>query len=226
MLVFALESLFGAIWREAVNPESAAFWGTLTLVTKSFVPGIWVCFSLTYSRGSARTLPARTWFLVLAALLIPIGMSLVFHDQLVPASRYAEPGAEWWVRSNAAAKVLNGFQLLAAVVILMNLEKTFRSAVGTMQWRIKFLVIGLGVVFGARIYTVSQALLFSADVLVLSDVDTVALLIGCALVVIAFIRSGFGEIDVYPSHAVLRTSLTVVLAGGYLFVVGVLAQVV
>ena len=226
MLVFGLESLFGAICREAVNPESAAFWGTLTLVTKSFVPGVWVCFSLTYSRGSARPLPARAWFLVLAALVIPIGMSLVFRDQLVPASPYTESGADWWVRSNAAAKILYGFQLVAAVVILMNLEKTFRSAVGTMQWRIKFLVIGLGIVFGARIYTLSQALLFSADVLVLSDVDTVALLIGYALIVIAFVRSGFGEIDVYPSHAVLRTSLTFVLAGAYLFVVGVLAQVV
>jgi putative PEP-CTERM system histidine kinase len=226
MSVFALESCFGAMWRQAVDAESAAFWGTLTLVTKSFVPGVWVCFSLTYSRGSARTLPARTWFLVLTALLIPIGMSLVFHDQLVLASRYAEPGAEWWIRSNAAAKMLNGFQLVAAVVILMNLEKTFRSAVGTMQWRIKFLVIGLGVVFGARIYTLSQALLFTEDILILSDVDTVALLIGCALIVVAFGRSGFSEIDVYPSHAVLRTSLTFVLAGAYLFVVGVLAQVV
>ena len=226
MLVFALESLFGAIWREVVNPESAAFWGTLTLVTKSFVPSVWVCFSLTYSRGSARTLSARAWFLVLAALVIPIGMSLVFRDQLVPVSPYTEPGADWWVPSNAAAKILNGFQLVAAVVILMNMEKTFRSVVGTMQWRIKFLVIGLGIVFGARIYTLSQALLFSADVLVLSDVETVALLIGCVLIGIAFARSGFAEIDVYPSHAVLRTSLTFVLAGAYLFVVGVLAQVV
>ena len=39
MLTFALENLFGAIWREALSPERAAFWGTLTLVTKSFVPG-------------------------------------------------------------------------------------------------------------------------------------------------------------------------------------------
>jgi putative PEP-CTERM system histidine kinase len=226
MSVFALESLFGAMWREAVNPESAAFWGTLTLVTKSFVPGVWVCFSLTYSRGNSRTLPARTWFLVLAALLIPIWMSVVCRNQLLPASPYAEPGADWWIRSSAAANVLDGFQLVAAVVILVNLEKTFRSAVGTMQWRIKFLVIGLGIVFGARIYTLSQALLFSADIFALSDVGTIALLIGCALMVIAFARSGFGEIDVYPSHAVLRTSLTFVLVGAYLFVVGVLAQVV
>ena len=226
MLTFALENLFGAIWRETANPEGAAFWGMLTLVTKSFVPGVWVCFSFTYSRGSARALPARAWFLVVAALLVPVGMSLVLRDQLVPLSPYTESGGDWWVRSHTAAEALNCFQLVAAVVILMNLEKTFRSAVGTMQWRIKFIVVGLGIVFGANIYTMSQALLFSADVLVLSDVDTVALLIGCVLFVIAFVRSSFGEIDVYPSHAVLRTSLTFVLAGAYLFVVGVLAQVV
>src|SRR5438105_14035213 len=106
MLVFGLESLFGAICRQAVNPESAAFWGTLTLVTKSFVPGVWVCFSLTYSRGSARPLPARAWFLVLAALVIPIGMSLVFRDQLVPVSPYTELGSGCCVPSNRSANIV------------------------------------------------------------------------------------------------------------------------
>jgi putative PEP-CTERM system histidine kinase len=81
-------------------------------------------------------------------------------------------------------------------------------------------------VFGARIYTLSQALLFSGDMMALIDVETGALLIGCTLITVAFLRSGLGEIDVYLSHAVLRTSLTVLLVGAYLFIVGVLAQVV
>jgi putative PEP-CTERM system histidine kinase len=42
----------------------------------------------------------------------------------------------------------------------------------------------------------------------------------------AYFRSGFIEIDVYPSRAVLHTSVTVLLAGIYLFFVGVLAQIV
>jgi putative PEP-CTERM system histidine kinase len=226
MVAFGLDSLFGAMWREAVVAEKAAFWGSLALVLKSLFPGIWICFSLTYSRGDVRTLPMSSRVLVLAGLIFPVGISLIFRDQLVQVSAYAESDADWWFRSHAAAKLLNGFQLVSAVVILMNLEKTFRSAVGTMQWRIKFIVIGLGIIFGARIYTASQALLFSESILVLSSVDTAALLIGCALIVVAFLRSGFGEIEVYPSHAVLRTSLTFVLAGAYLFVVGVLAQVV
>ena len=43
---------------------------------------------------------------------------------------------------------------------------------------------------------------------------------------VAYGRSGFSEIDVYPSRAVLHTSVTVLLSGAYLFVVGVLAQIV
>jgi putative PEP-CTERM system histidine kinase len=227
MLTFALESLFGAIWHDAVVPEKAVLFGTLTLISKSFLPAFWLCFSLTYSRGNPRELPARSRFLVLVAFLIPVGVSLIFLDQFVSIfPRIGGIGGNRWINADAAGKTLNGILLVAAVLILMNLERTFRAAVGTMQWRIKFIVLGLGVVFGARIYTLSQALLFSGGAPPLNDVDIVALLIGCALMVVALVRSGFGEIDVYPSHAVLRRSLTVLLVGGYLFIVGVLAQVV
>jgi len=226
MLTFALESLFGAIWHDALVPERAAFWETVTLVTKSFLPAIWLCFSLTYSRGNSREFPARSRFLVLVAFLVPVGVSLVFRDQLAPIFPHDQSGGNWWVSSHAAAKTLNGLLLVAAVLVLVNLERTLRSAVGTTQWRIKFMVLGLGIVFGARIYTLSQALLFSGDMMALIDVETGALLIGCTLITVAFLRSGLGEIDVYLSHAVLRTSLTVLLVGAYLFIVGVLAQVV
>jgi putative PEP-CTERM system histidine kinase len=226
MLTFALESLFGALWHDALVPERAAFWGTLTLVTKSFLPTFWLCFSLVYSRGNSGQFSARSRFLVLAAFLVPVGLSLVFRDQLAPIFPHNESGGNWWISSHAAAKILNGLLLVAAVLVLVNLERTFRSAVGTMRWRIKFMVLGLGIVFGARIYTLSQALLFSRDVMALADIQTGALLVGCTLIALAFIRSGFSEIDVYLSHTVLRSSLTILLAGAYLFIVGVLAQVV
>ena len=116
--------------------------------------------------------------------------------------------------------------LLGSVLILMNLERTLRSAVGTGRWRIKFLVLGLGVIFGVRIYTRSQALLYSGNMLALGSVETGALLLGCLLMGTAYFRRGFGEVDVYPSRAVLHTSLTVLLTGSYLLIVGLLAQIV
>jgi putative PEP-CTERM system histidine kinase len=226
MLTFALESLFGAIWHDAAVHEKALLFGTLTLLAKSFLPAFWLCFSLTYSRGNPRELPAKSRILVLVAFLVPIAAFLVFLNQVTSVFPRIGTGESQWVNAEAAAKILNGILLVAAVLILMNLERTFRAAVGTMQWRIKFIVIGLGIAFGARIYTLSQALLFSGGAPPLNEIDTLALLIGCGLIVVAFIRSGFAEIDVYPSHAVLSTSLTILLVGGYLFIVGVLAQVV
>jgi putative PEP-CTERM system histidine kinase len=109
---------------------------------------------------------------------------------------------------------------------MMNLEQTFRAAVGTMGWRIKFVVLGLAVIFGAYLYVQSQALLFSIYDARLSSVKSSALLIGCVFLAVAYSRTKFAEIDVYPSRAVLRTSLTFFIAGGYLFIVGVLADVV
>ena len=226
MLTFALESVFGEMWHEALFPEDAAFWETLTLVTKSVLPGIWLCFSLTYSRGNPREFLAKSRLLLLAAFLLPIGISIVFQKQLAPILPYTESSGNWWVSLHGATKTLNGLLLIATVLILMNLERTLRSAVGTMQWRIKFVVLGVGVAFGARVYTQSEALLFSENTLALINVETGALLIGCALITLGYIRSGFREIDVYPSRAVLHTSVTVLLVGAYLFVVGVLAQIV
>ena len=225
MLILTLESVFGVAWREALYPENAAFWKTLTLLARSLLPGVWLCFSLTYSRGAPRQSLARSRFLLVAAFLLPIGVTLAFREQLAAIQPNGEVGGDWWVNFHVAAKILNSLLLLGAVLILMNLERTFRAAVGTMQWRIKFMVLGLGVIFGARIYTRSQALLFSGEDLALINVETGALLIGCALIAVAYARRGFGELDIYPSRAVLQTSLTLLLVGSYLFIVGVFAQV-
>jgi hypothetical protein len=50
--------------------------------------------------------------------------------------------------------------------------------------------------------------------------------IGRGTVLVAVARAGFAAVDVYPSRAVVRSSLTVLVVGGYLFVIGALAQIV
>ena len=82
----------------------------------------------------------------------------------------------------------------------------------------------MGLIFGARIYCRSQALLFSSYDLNLSVVENSALIMGCVLMIVGYVRHGFGEIDIYPSRTVLQGSVVVLLVGLYLFVVGVLAQ--
>lgn len=226
MVLLAIDSLCVGLALRAAFPPDMCNWLSLGLVAESFVPAAWLSFSLTYSRADYRESLAR-WKIPLALVAaLPIGLSLVFRQQLLELAQAGPADDMLQLRLGPAAKALNVILLFALVWILMNLEQTFRSAVGTMRWRIKFVVLGLTVIFGAHIYVRSQALLFSTYNIQWSGVESSALVIGCLLLVLAYARTGFAEIDVYPSRAVLRSSLTIFIIGGYLFVVGILANIV
>jgi putative PEP-CTERM system histidine kinase len=106
------------------------------------------------------------------------------------------------------------------------LERTYRAAVGTMLWRIKFMILGLGVIFAVRAYVSSQVLLFHALNLSLEAVTATAMLLGGVLILRSLFRAGHFNTDVYPSQSALHNSLTVLLAGIYLLIVGAFAKVV
>lgn len=227
MLILGLVSLFNGFAMAAPDIAGLHRWMTLALIAKIGLPAAWIAFSLTYSRGNYLEFLARWRWFLWAALLLPIGILIASRAALLqfPADDTAF-ASSLWLRSTQPARLLDVLLLVAYVVILMNLERTFRSAVGTMRWRIKFLVLGLAIIFGARVYTQGEALLFSGHDLALSSIDTISLLIGCAFMTFAYLRSGFAEIEIYPSHAVIEGSVTVLLVGGYLFIVGIMAQVV
>jgi putative PEP-CTERM system histidine kinase len=223
MAALGLDSVFTGLSLRATQVGDVAEWLAPAFIAKSFVPVVWLGFSLTYSRSNHREFLAR-WKIPLVFLgLLPIGLSLGFLEQLRSPGA---PGDLWWLQSGVMSQTLNIVLLVALVLILMNLEQTFRSAVGTSRWRIKFVVVGLAVIFGARLYVRSQAILFSAPDIALWSIESGALLIGCLFLTLAYARTGFAEIDLYPSTAVLRSSLTVLIVGGYLLIVGVLAQLV
>jgi putative PEP-CTERM system histidine kinase len=226
MGLLALESALDGTAARSTDQQEVDRLLTLALIVQSLLPGIWLVFSLTFSRGNYRQFLAKWRFTVVALFVIPVGLAVGFSGELIEVLPHLDPEKTWWFRLGVVAKAVEILVLVGAVLVLMNLETTMRAAVGTMRWRIKFLVLGLGVIFGARIYTCSQTLLFSGRSLALADIETTAILIGCVLIGIAYLRSGFAEVDVYPSRAVLSSSITVLLVGAYLFVVGVLAEIV
>ena len=221
MAVLGFDSLLTGLSLHATQVSEVLRWQTLGLIVKSFVPMVWLGFSLTYSRPNYRESLAHLKVPLAIVALLPVVLSLGFQQQFLEAV----PGEEGHLRFGAVANVSNVILLVACMWILVNLEQTFRSAVGTMRWRIKFVILGLAVIFGTRLYVRSQELLYSTYDVRWSWVESSALLIGCLCLVVAYKRTGFAEIDVYPSRAVLRSSLTALIGGGYLFIVGVLANV-
>lgn len=226
-LLLSAQSILDGLSMGTDEPYEIVRWQTLALGVKSCLPVAWIYFSLVYSRGNYREFLQRWKLLLLAAGLLPVGWLALLLFRLAPigVAEATDSHSGWWIVCSNGGRALIALLLMADALVLANLEKTFRSAVGAMQWRIKFMVLGLGVIFGVKIYTQSQALLYSGHDLTLLGVDAGALLCGCALITLAYLRHGFSSIDVYPSRAVLQSSVTVLLVGSYLFIVGALAHI-
>ena len=227
MVLLALDSIFGACsWQAtAASWDEVEDWQRCKLWTDGLLPGVWLLFAVTYGRGNYREFLNRWKFLLLAAFVLPLGLVLTDGGELIVAVPL--PDGSRQLQLGGWGGFLYCLVLLAGLFLAgINLEKTFRASVGIMRWRIKFLILGLGVLFAVRFCTISQVLLSHAIDFRLQMVDAGALLVGCLLVLRALFRTGHFELDIYPSHAVLQNSLTLVLSGIYLLAIGLLAKII
>jgi putative PEP-CTERM system histidine kinase len=224
LAILGFEAFCAALAADALLPETVAYWESIGFCAGAFLPAIWILFSITYSRGHYRQFVTKWRFILLGFFLVPVLLASVFRSQLV----YAEvgTGGQWLLRLALPALGMNLIFLLSSILVLMNLEATFRATVGTMRWRIKFMVLGLGVLFAVRAYTSTQLLLFRSVHLTMHELNSGALLLGCLLMLRSLFRPGHFDVTVFPSKSVLSSSLTLVLSGVYLIVVGVLAKLV
>ncbi len=160
MALLAAESVLLGLTADAALRDEATRWQTWRLDAMSFLPCVWLLFSLTYARGNAREFLRRWRYTLGASLALPVLLAFVCPKRLlfIPLD-LNEENLQWTFQLEPAGVALEMLVLIGAVVALMNLERTFRAAVGTMRWRIKYMVLGLGVLFGVRIYTCSQTLL-------------------------------------------------------------------
>jgi putative PEP-CTERM system histidine kinase len=226
MTVLAAEGLLGGLAAQSTAPDEMVYWEGWKLLATSMLPGVWLLFSATYSRGDARQTLLKWWWLIIGAFVVPIGLAVLFRGDLITAALQATPPNHWNLHLGWPGMALSILFLLSYILVLANIERTLRASVGTMRWRIKFMIVGLGILFAVRAYTCSQDLLFGMVDLSWASVDSGALLLAALLILRSLLRTGHFDVSVYPSQSVLYNSLTVLLAGIYLFVVGVFAKVV
>jgi len=213
-------------WSNPALEPGFGRWQIWKLIIGAFGPGAWVLFSLRYARGNADGRRKR-WLPVLVAIIVfPPTFAWFYREQLIVAINQNPMTQQWIVGLRWPAAVLYVIRMLAALTVLINLERTFRASIGTMRWRIKYLVLGLAVIFIVRIYTSSQVLLFHSEDQRWWVMEATALLLGSLLIIRALPRAGVFDLEVYPSHEILQHSLTLSLAGLYLIIVGLGAKAV
>jgi putative PEP-CTERM system histidine kinase len=224
LLLLAGEAACSGLALAASTAERLTFWTTAQLLFLACLPGTWLLFSLIYSRGdSARSL--RRWSpALLGVFAAPVLLWAACRPGLIRAVEAVGTSGAFFVSLGWAGLVLHGFLLFCSVLVLMNLEQTFVASVGTMRWRLKFMVLGLALLFGVRLYSSSQILLYRAGPSPLPVVEGLALMLACVLMAVALSRARLFEVEIYPSQTVLHGSLTAILAGVYLLTVGLLAK--
>jgi len=226
MIVLAVERLSCGLAARAILPLDVFQWQIWRLTADAFLPGVWLFFSLSFARGNAGEFLRRWIIVLLLVFLLPLGAVVFFRPELVIATQVVSGDNHLLFRLGSAGTGLFLVQLVTAVLVLVNLERTFRAAVGTVRWRIKFMLLGVGLLFLVRLFAASQALLFRSVDPTLDSLNSVALIMACLLILRSLFRAGHFGRDVYPSHSVLQGSVTILLVGIYLLIVGVFAKIV
>src|SRR5487761_2286883 len=83
MAVLAVECVFNGLTVTATLPDEMVYWQNWRLLTMSFLPGVWLCFSLSYGRGNHREFLVRWRSILAAAFLIPVILVVWFHGQSI-----------------------------------------------------------------------------------------------------------------------------------------------
>lgn len=219
LLVLATQCVLAGIIYTA-SPGQTAFWRSLWLIPQALSPSIWLLFVLRYSRGNFST-SIRKWLpFLIAAAVVPLMTITLFFESVLIGPEGGLPG----MKIGFGGYILYLCIVFCAALVLINVERTFRAAVGTMRWRIKYVVLGTVVIFTAKLYTSSQVLLFKSHAFSYDIVNAVALLIASILFLIALLRTGLFRVQVYPSEQVLQFSVAGILIGGYLVLIGIFSK--
>jgi len=225
MTALAVESIFTGLSARAILPENVADWSYLRLFATAVLPAIWLAFSLSFSRENYREFLLRWRWILLIFSILPLSIVIFFGRAFFTGAPLVSKEDIWILYLAWPGLLFDIFVILSVIIILMNLERTLRMLTGRMRWQIKFMIFGLVIIFGARIYTVSQEILFKSLNISLYVVNDAALFVGCFLIARSLLRTRSMNVTFRLSHAFLYNSLTILFVGIYLISVGVLVRI-
>ena len=223
MALFALEAALTGFMYQAPAPEAFLARQRLQLIAASFLPALWLLFSLSFARANYTEQISRWKWVLVASSILPVAMVVFFYDAFFVGQAVVTESATLFIPIGWSGHVWHLLWVIIAVIILMNLERTFRHATGHMRWQTKFLFLGVGSIFGVHLFTDSQAILFNGVNTGLDILDIGALLVADLLILRSLFRGRPLNVSVHLSHQFLYNSFTILMVGIYFISVGTMA---
>jgi len=224
LTLMGMETLLSGLSSSTYLLPDLIVWQHWRFLVLAFLPGCWLLFSLTYGRGNDQEFLARWRIVLMGAFVLPLALIALAWNDLLGNDPGIGPNSMRMLPLDRAGVLLHIFLAAGAILGLMNLESTLRSSRGVMRWRIKYMIVGVGVLLTVWCYISIQAVLYSAINVDLAGLNAGSLLLGCLFISVALIRGHLDAVDLYPPPFGLQGSLTLIAAGAYLLLVGVLAE--
>ena len=225
MFLFAVEAVLTGMVFSASTLEQFLFWQRWRLFAASLTPATWLLFSVSFARANYREQIFKWKWVILLALIAPLSMTTIFYDYFIALVLSPLNTTTLFIRVGLSGYLWHIFWIIITIGILMNLERTFRHSTGHIRWQTKFIFVGAAGIFGIRLFTQSQALLFQGIDTGLFVVNLGALLIADIFILRSLSRGKPMAASIQMSHQFLYTSFTIIIVGIYFIALGILAWI-
>ena len=200
-----------------LEPDRLVTLKPLCLLAESCLPLSWLFFCATYARSWRSRQTSPTFWLMLAVSVVPLVVAgvmspaeLLYSPDFATEKLLFLPVAGYWFYLTV---------MTILVVALCYLERTYVSLERPDRWRVKFEVVGTGLLLTVLVIYYSQALLYRSLDMNLVPVRTASLLLGVVLMAYSRVCRG-GVVTLQVSRDLAYRSVVVVAVGLYLMVLG------
>lgn len=223
MFLFALDiGLTGTIYQQKIV-EELTYLQWLRLMIASLLPSVWLLFSISFARANyLEQITKWKWILILS-IFMPSFIVIFLSGDFFAMQPINNNTTMPYIRIGWSGYLWHFLWIIISIVILMNLERTFRHATGHMRWQTKFLFLGIGCIFGAHLFTDSQVILFNAENRSLDIINASALFLASIFILRSFFRGKSLNTSVHLSHQFLYSSFTVLIVGIIFIFMGLMA---
>jgi len=197
----------------------------LLFIVSSVTPAVWLLFSISFARANYLEQIAKWKWVLLPAAVVPLLIYILLNSNFILLVLSPEKSSALFIRLGRAGYLWHLLSIVISIIILMNLERTFRHSTGHVRWQTKFMFLGAGFIFAVRIFTDSQVILFNGLNTSFYMLNLGALIIADILILRSLFRGKPMSVSIQLSHQFLYTSLTVVIVGIYFIALGLITWI-